>query len=637
MKSATPKKTAQGSVKELQPAPQVADLIISYLEQIGVEYVFGVPGGAIEPLYNAMARSQRRGGLRPIVARHETGAAFMADGYARETGKLGVCCATTGPGATNLITGVASAYADNIPMLVITAQTPLHTFGKGALQESCDSGIDIMGMFQQCTRYNSLVSHVEQMELKLVAATIKAFHNPKGPVHLSIPGDVFKESSIKGSISFRIDNFLRQLSLSREDAVDELYNIIHCARNIVFLVGDGCGEAISLILKFAELVNASIVTTPYGKGLVNSYHPRYKGVFGFSGHASAYNALTDPEVDLVLATGTDMGELETNGWDDAIVLNDKLVHIDPIIERLARSPMARLHICDGIFHVFESLMRSYYKKTTNVVGIASHRKEDAFINRMFNDKKSDGNNVSIIRNDPPDYLSLDDKRKCLDDSTPIKPQRLMMELSKRFPLSTRFFADSGNSVSWAIHYLSAADCQAAGVKASGGGIVKPNLGTAAMTWAIGAAIGTAFGSPKIPVVCITGDASFLMGGQELTVAVMEKLTVIFVVLNDGALGMVKHGQRLTGAEQVGFELPSVNFCMLAHAQGAQAFKIHSPQDFAALDIEAICAHPGPTLLDVYIDPEEVPPMGMRIKTLNNALTKPTVKPARVSPIKLVPA
>ena len=106
---------------------EYGDLIIAYLEQLGVEYVFGIPGGAIEPFYNALARSERRGGPRAIVARHETGAAFMADGYARNTGKLGVCCATTGPGATNLITGVASAYENHIPMLVITAQTALST------------------------------------------------------------------------------------------------------------------------------------------------------------------------------------------------------------------------------------------------------------------------------------------------------------------------------------------------------------------------------------------------------------------------------------------------------------------------------------------------------------------------------
>jgi len=142
---------------------QVADLIVSYLEQMGIEYVFGVPGGAIEPLYNALARSSRRGGPRPIVARHEAGAAFMADGYARETGKIGVCCATSGPGATNLITGVACAFDNGIPMLVITGQPSLPSFGKRALQESACTGINTLGMFRHCTRYNSLISHPEQI------------------------------------------------------------------------------------------------------------------------------------------------------------------------------------------------------------------------------------------------------------------------------------------------------------------------------------------------------------------------------------------------------------------------------------------------------------------------------------------
>src|SRR5574340_1326463 len=133
---------------EAEPQPMEAvDLLVAYLEQIGIEYVFGVPGGAIEPLYNALARSARRGGPRPVVARHETGAAFMADGYARESGKIGVCCSTSGPGATNLITGVACAYDNNIPMLVITGQPALPAFGKNPLQESACTGINTLGMF----------------------------------------------------------------------------------------------------------------------------------------------------------------------------------------------------------------------------------------------------------------------------------------------------------------------------------------------------------------------------------------------------------------------------------------------------------------------------------------------------------
>jgi acetolactate synthase-1/2/3 large subunit len=154
----------------LTAAPQaahfdMADLTVAYLEQLGIDYVFGIPGGAIEPLYNAIARNQRRGGnLSHIVARHEAGAAFMADGYARETGKIGVCVATSGPGATNLITAVATSYGNDVPLLVITGQPALPSFGKHGLQESACTGIDVMGMFRHCTRYNSLVSHAMQLE-----------------------------------------------------------------------------------------------------------------------------------------------------------------------------------------------------------------------------------------------------------------------------------------------------------------------------------------------------------------------------------------------------------------------------------------------------------------------------------------
>ena len=179
----------------------LSDLIISYLEQFGIEYVFSVPGGPIGSLYDALVRSEKRGGPRSVLARHENGAAFMADGYARETGRIGVCCATTGPGATNLITGVASAYADYIPMLVITAQTALPTFSQGGFQESSADVTDIVGMYEHCTRYNTLVSHPDQLETKLSAALTTALQTPKGPAHLSIPIDILR-SPAKGQKAF---------------------------------------------------------------------------------------------------------------------------------------------------------------------------------------------------------------------------------------------------------------------------------------------------------------------------------------------------------------------------------------------------------------------------------------------------
>jgi len=150
-----PAPTLHSPVPLPDPPMDLADLLVAYLEQIGVEYVFGVPGGHIEPLYNALARSRRRGGVQHILARHEAGAAYMADGYARETGRLGVCCATAGPGASNLITGVACAYENHIPLLVVTGQAALPTFGRHPLQESTCTGVDVLAMLGHCSRYNT--------------------------------------------------------------------------------------------------------------------------------------------------------------------------------------------------------------------------------------------------------------------------------------------------------------------------------------------------------------------------------------------------------------------------------------------------------------------------------------------------
>jgi acetolactate synthase-1/2/3 large subunit len=204
----------------------------------------------------------------------------------------------------------------------------------------------------------------------------------------------------------------------------------------------------------------------------------------------------------------------------------------------------------------------------------------------------------------------------------------MRELSRRCPPQTRFLADTGNSMIWAVHYLSPRNRRAARTGAIGpvrSGEPERRTGTAnwlrvmmdfaPMGWAIGAAVGIARGNPSCPVVCITGDGSYLMSGQEIGVAAAEGLTVIYVVLNDSAYGMVMHGQRLAKAEPIGFELPKVDFAAVAQAMGVPGHVIESPADFEALDFHAILSRPGPTLLDVRIDREEVPPMIQRLKAL----------------------
>ena len=192
----------------------------------------------------------------------------------------------------------------------------------------------------------------------------------------------------------------------------------------------------------------------------------------------------------------------------------------------------------------------------------------------------------------------------------------MRELPRVFPPYPRYMANTGSSFAWAIHYLHPFDRRIAGQRDANGGIFRACLDFASMGWAIGNSVGTALACPGAPVVCITGDGTLLMRGQEITVAAQEKLPVVFVLLNDSALGMFKHGQRLAGAERIGFELSKVDLASSARAMGAEAYTIHTPLDLPALDTEEICQRQGPTLLDVRIDPKEVPPMGTRMRTLS---------------------
>ena len=564
---------------------EAADLLVAYLEQIGVEFVFGVPGGAIEPLYNALARSARRGGPRPVVARHESGAAFMADGYARETGKIGVCCATSGPGATNLITGVVCAFENEIPMLVITGQPSLRLQGRGALQESYGAGIDTVAMFRTCTRYSALISHPDQLERQLTNALLSAYQPTAGPVHLSIPVDVHRSPLTSGP-SYDLAHLLKPLAAVDDAAVRELQALLARANKVVVLIGNGCGDAIDLVIELVERKNGVFVVTPDAKGFISPRHPLYRGVFGFAGHRSAVAAMEDREVDLILVAGSNLSEWTSNGWSEA-VLNNRLVHIDTCEAHLARSPMARLHVRGRIRPVFERLLRTLRRDGPEVVDVGEMRKFKKAVN--------------------------DDPFKPASIHAPIKPQYLMRELGWRSPPDTRFLTDSGNSTTWAIHYLGMYDHQP-----SAGGWMRVTMNFAPMGWAIGGAVGTALANRDVPVICITGDGSLLMNGQEMTVAMAEKLTVLFVILNDAALGMVKHGQRLAGAEEIAFELPEVDYRLMAEAMGIPGHVIRTAQDFENLDLDAILRRRGPTVLDVRVDKEEAPPMELRLRTLGSA-------------------
>jgi len=574
---------------------ELGDLVVSYIEQLGVEYVFGVPGGAIEPLVNALARSERRGGPRCIMARHETGAAFMADGYHSVTGRLAVCFGTTGPGSTNLVTGVASAYINSVPMLVITAQTALDTFGREALQESSCTGSNTLAIFESITRYNSLVSHVDQLEHKLAAALMTAFSYPKGPAHLSIPLDILKTVTTKKAQFTNLKHLMAETKLLDQAAVEKFYNLLLNSKRPVFILGNEACEAADNVLGVARWLNIPVVVTPHGKGLVNPYDHLFHGVVGFAGHDCATEMLVSPEVDAVIAIGASLGEWASNGWDSESILNQRLVHIESSEKRFLASPMAQLHLRGSISSIFDSIRERLARDKI------PHKLDAGMIRAHLEQRKR--------------RFKLHDEAAYQSDQKPLLPQRLMAELPELFPSHTRYLADSGNSFAWAVHYLHPYDDQMVAKRDVKSGLFKASLDFASMGWAIASAVGVSLALPGCPVVCITGDGSYLMSGQEIAVAIQQQLPVIYLILNDSAYGMVKHGQRLTGGERFGYELPKINFSALAEALGVPGHIIETADDLQALDIEEICARKGPTILDVRIDPEATPPIGLRTRVL----------------------
>ncbi len=571
-----------------------ADFLLDYLYELGVEYVFGVPGGAIEPLYNALARSERKARVRPVISRHEMGAAFMADGYARDSGMIGVCCATTGPGATNLITGVASAYADRVPLLVITAQTQLPKFGRNALQDSSCAAINTVGMFEHCTCYNTLVSHSSQFETKLINALMACLREQR-PVHLSVPSDIFGHDN-DGKRTVEPQKLLRRHSMVDLDDLERLEDEIVNAKQIVVFLGDGCGNAMEEILQFTELTHAAIITGAMGKRWMNAFHPHYFGVFGFGGHRSARELLRSDEVDLIIAIGTGLGELATGGWDK-LLLNDKLIHIDQFSENFSRSAIARLQVKGDISAIFSQINQLVMARKSYGRAWGISAQNLLRFTRTLPGRRLDYHG-GFIRVDEPD--------KCFDDSVPIKPQRLMRELSKKIPSDACLLLDAGNAWAWATHYYHGRTHR---------GLYRIAMGYGAMAWAISAAIGTVLAQRDRMVFCLTGDGAFLMSAHELTVAVAEQLPVIYLILNDQAYGMVKHGQRMGGAEPIAHQLPAVDFAAVARAQGALGFTVKTIDDLIAIDFQTIAVGTKPAVIDIYIDGDEQPPMGARVKGL----------------------
>lgn len=553
-----------------------ADAIVQSLEKHGVEYLFGIPGGAIEPLNNAIYKSN----IKVIVTKHEEGAAFMADGYARVSGKLGVCCGTAGPGATNLVTGIASAYADSIPVLALTGQVPTTLLGKGAVQEFTAQSLGVVSIFRQITKYSDVIINSNKAGEMIAKARRMALTGRKGPVHLNLPSDIMRQTIAEPVEACSTTH----LTGVNKEQIRQAARLLVRAKRPVILSGWGTllARADHELLRLAEMLNIPVATSPKGKSIINEYHPLALGVIGFAGSREAREYIITNNVDVMLAVGTSFNEWVTSGWDKKFPPKKALIQVDIDPDEIGKNFYAHVGIVGDARRVLKELIAE--------VGKLTGKRRRRF---------------TVRTGELPVNTDIALKGRS-QRSMPLKPQRLLSELASSLPKDTLFFADNGSSMAWAIHELK---------------MVKPytfyiGLGFASMGYAVAAPIGARLASGNHPVVALVGDGSFLMNGMEVATAVNYDIPVIWVVMNNARLGMVYHGRKLASIpEGLESQFKPVDCAAVARALGAQGYTIRNPGEISKQFMNEIISSGKPTVLDVVVDPETVPPIHSRIATL----------------------
>ena len=556
-----------------------AGLLLRYLEGEGVEYIFGVPGTALVPLYDAI---NKQDAIKPILSKHEEGAAFMADGYARVSGKIGVCYSTSGPGTTNLVTGVANAYMDNVPLLVITGQVPTSIYGKGTFQDSTKEGVDSVAMFEPITKYSEMIMSRYKMPETVREAFRIAFSGKKGPVHISYPKDIMEaeiEDTLLPPRRYRVKSayFDRKLVI---DATEKLVN----AKKPAMLVGSGviASDATSEVLELAEMLNIPVATTPKAKGAFPEDHDLSLGVLGFSGSPVAEEYLMG-DVDVLLVVGASLNQLTTFSWDPKLEPSDSLIHVNIDPSEIDKNYVADIGLVGDCQAVISEISFRILREL---------QKHDPKEERPIGDIIKFKDRVGMVVNG----------EKMFSESVPIKPQALMREIQESLPDDAIVFVDTGNHICWAIHYMR---------------FKKPNFisafGMLTMGYATAAAIGGKLAAPDRPVVAIVGDGCFQMNGMEIATAVNYDIPVVWIVQNNSKLGLVHDLQRFSlGDKTVSTTFKEVNFARVAEGLGAKGYRIERPGELSEILPEAI-EGAVPTVIDVIIDPNEVPPIDRWVK------------------------
>ena len=538
-----------------------AQILIKMLQEEGVKTIFGYPGGVVIDIFDELAKSD----IQHVLVRHEQGAVHAADGYARATGGVGVCLVTSGPGATNTVTGIASAYMDSIPVVIFTGQVPVALIGNDAFQE-----VDIVGITRPCTKHNFLVKSTEDL-----AETVKkAFHIARsgrpGPVLVDIPKNVsiekveFKEP---GPVELKTYNPTYH---PNKRQVQKVVELIQEAKKPIIFAGGGVilSKASEELTELARKARIPVTTTLMGLGAFPGDDPLWLGMIGMHG---TYRAnMTTAHCDLIVSVGVRFDDRVT-GKTDTFATQSKIVHID----------------------IDPTSIRKNIPVTVPVVGDCKITL--AMLNRMLEDV--DLGDLETSRK--PWLDQIEDWKStnplAYDQTDVIKPQYVVEKLYELTKGDAIITTEVGQNQMWAAQYYH---------------FKKPNRfitsgGLGVMGFGLPAAIGAQLGQPDSVVVDIAGDGSIQMNIQEMATAVQCRLPVKVVILNNGYLGMVRQWQQLFyGKRYCGTCMEyAPDFVKLAEAYGAKGFRAKKPSEVEEVLRKGL-ETPGPVIMDFVVEKEE---------------------------------
>ena len=541
--------------------------LIDSLKRHGVRHIFGYPGGAILPIYDELYRAEAAGEMQHILVRHEQGAAHAADGYARATGKVGVCFGTSGPGATNLVTGIATAHMDSIPMVAITGQVPRGAIGTDAFQET-----DIFGITLPVVKHSYVVRDPQDMARIVAEAFHIASTGRPGPVLIDVPKDVgLQECDYvpvePGSIKLR---GYRPTVKGNPRQINQAIALMRQSRQPLMYVGGGAiaAGAHAEIQELAEHFQTPVTTTLMGKGSFEEYHPLSVGMLGM--HGTAYANYAVSECDLLIAIGARFDDRVTGKLDE-FASSAKVIHIDIDPAEVGKNRAPDVPIVGDVRQVLIDLLRRLKEIGEPVDG----KQTQAWRQR-----------IDRWRQDYPLTVPTYQDR--------LSPQEVIVELGRQAP-DAYYTTDVGQHQMWAAQFLKNGPRR---------WISSAGLGT--MGYGVPAAMGAKVALGDAQTICISGDGSFQMNLQELGTIAQYNIDIKTVIINNGWQGMVRQWQQTFFGERYSasnMELGMPNIEMLCRAYGMKGIVVESREELPNA-IAQMLAHDGPVVVDVRVSKDE---------------------------------